>query len=163
MLVPIYNVRPFEIRILEFSGDISLGEIWVVEDVNCFTCGNGTKLIGEARGQLKVSIPEKHWFVKLVMSPAGIHHLTALKNLDPNSIEAISFAGTDLDDADLSAVSNFRLREIDLAETPISGTGLSRLKNRAAWLSISFRSARRLPGLSFMVLSVAFRATPTRS
>ena len=36
---------------LEFPATTSLGELWLIEDVNCFTCGTGEKNLGQAMGK----------------------------------------------------------------------------------------------------------------
>lgn len=140
----ISSAQTSEIRVLKLPNDVSLGKLWVIENVNCFTCGNGEKFVGEARGHVKIELPAKHWYIKLAVSPGAVRHLDALHNLAPDTIEAVSFVGTELEDAGLFAVSKLMLRELDLSRTSIDGTGFKHLTNRAAWLSIDLRSARNL-------------------
>ncbi len=138
------TARTSETRELKFPDNISLGALWIIEDVNCFTCGNGEELVGEARGYVRVRLPAEHWYVKLVVSQSAVRHLSALQRLDAGAIEAVSFAGTTVKDADLIAISSLRIRDLDLSDTAVDGTGLAHLKNRAAWLSVSLRASRHL-------------------
>ena len=135
---------PSEIYVLEFPKDKSLGELWIVEDVNCFSCGNGKNRAGEAQGRVEVTLPAKHWFIRLDVAKGALGNLKGLKALEANAISAISFSRTDIADGDLVHLSHLRLKHLDLSYTAITGRGLLHLKARSDWLSVDLEGTQLL-------------------
>ena len=125
--------------VLKFPQTVDLGELWLIEDVNCFTCGTGEKYLGRATGQYDISLPAAHWFVSLRMpknASALLHHLG-----DPSlsNIGDIKLESSDVTDDDLKYLALINLWSINLSKTRITGRGLGYLRPNKKWSFIELR------------------------
>lgn len=121
---------------LNFPETADLGELWLVEDVNCFTCGNGEKNLGRAIGTHEITLPAPHWFVSLRMPKDASHLLPYLTNPSLTPIGDLQLQGSDVKDEDLHYVAEINLRSINLSKTKITGVGLEYLKPNETWISV---------------------------
>jgi hypothetical protein len=122
---------------LQFPDDVDLGELWLFEDVNCFTCGNGEKSLGRAKGRHDVRLPAEHWFVSLKMPKNASRLLPHLSHPTLASIGDLRLKGSDVVDGDLKYLQGMNLRSIDLSDTKISGSGLRYLKPNQKWTFVN--------------------------
>jgi hypothetical protein len=118
---------------LQFPNDLDLGELWLFEDVNCFTCGNGDKSLGRAKGRHDIQLPAEHWFVSLKMPKSASKLLPHLVHPTLVNIGDLQLKGSDVTDGDLRYLQGMNLRSIDLRETKIRGEGLRFLKPNRKW------------------------------
>src|SRR5262249_22683431 len=86
---------------LEFPMTTDLGELALVEDVNCFTCGNGEKTLGRSTGRYQVRLPAAHWYVSLRMPKKASALLPYLDHPSLTNIGDLGLAGSDVKDSDL--------------------------------------------------------------
>lgn len=138
---PLDTPPPF---VLEFPASESLGELSIVEDVNCFTCGTGSQNLGEARGTHTIQLPATRWFVSLVMPRAASGLMHHLSHPSLAKIGNLNLRGSDVTDDDLRHVANVDLRSIDLSGTSITGEGLRHLRPHARWTFVTLLSCPRL-------------------
>src|SRR5262245_44680383 len=110
---------------LEFPADVDLGELWLVEDVNCFTCGNGEIKLGRAIGRHDVLLPP-------------LEHPSLV------NIGDLNLLGSDVKDDDLKHVVSLNLRSINLSKTHITGEGLTYLKPHKRWIFVSLEHCDEL-------------------
>jgi len=129
---------------LNFPENIALGELWLIEDVNCFTCGNGQEYLGSARGKYKISLPAPHWFVSLKMPKQPSKLLPHLAEPSLSNIKDIDLKGSNVKDEDLKYIANINLQSIDLSKTQISGAGLRYLKPNKKWMSVALYDCDKL-------------------
>ena len=129
---------------LNFPQNIDLGELWLIEDVNCFTCGNGVKYLGRATGKYKINLPAPHWFVSLRMPKQSSELLPNLAEPSMSNIGDIELKGSNVKDDDLKYLANINLRSIELSNTKISGSGLRYLKPHKKWMSVALYDCDRL-------------------
>lgn len=130
---------------LDFPIDADLGELWIVEDVNCFTCGTGQEYLGRATGSYRVRLPASHWFVSLRMTEDAsqlMPHLASSKSLQ--NIGDINLAGSDVTDADLRHLEGINLRSLNLGKTDITGEGLQYLQPHKKWFFIDLLGCENL-------------------
>lgn len=129
---------------LNFPQKVDLGELWLIEDVNCFTCGNGTKYLGRARGNYKINLPAPHWYVSLRMPKKSSHLLPNLATPSMLNIGDIDLSGSDLKDDELRYIAKINLRSINLSKTKISGLGLRYLKPHKKWIYVDLNDCDKL-------------------
>jgi hypothetical protein len=126
--------------VLKFPQTVDLGELWLVEDVNCFTCGTGEKYLGRAIGEYDISLPAAHWFVSLRMpknvSPL-LPHLADHPSL--SNIGDINLESSNVSDDDLKYLAPINLRSINLSKTGITGKGLGYLRPNKKWSFVELR------------------------
>lgn len=121
---------------LEFPQGRDLGELWLVEDVNCFTCGNGRKDLGRATGTHVVRLPAAHWFVSLRMPKKASALMPHLAQPSLAAIGDINLAGSDVKDDDLKYLAGTNLQSINLSGTMITGSGLKYLRAHSKWIFV---------------------------
>ena len=114
---------------LEFPEGVDLGELWLIEDVNCFTCGTGEEYLGRATGAYEIELPARHWYVSLRML-AGLGE--------------IILGESDVRDEDLEVLSAMNLRSIGLRGTEITGAGLQHLQPHDDWIFVDLRDCTSL-------------------
>ena len=126
--------------ILKFPQTVDLGELWLIEDVNCFTCGTGEKYLGRATGHYDISLPAAHWFVSLRM-PKNASALLPHLGGDPSlsNIGDIKLESSDITDDDLKYLAPINLRSINLSKTRITGKGLRYLRPNKKWSFVELR------------------------
>lgn len=130
--------------VLEFPADIDMGELKLIEDVNCFTCGTGQKDLGKAKGRYKVSLPADLWFVSLRMPKKSSHLMSHLAHPSLVNLGEINLKGSDITDADLRFLKDMNLTSINLRGTEIVGEGLRYLRPNTKWTHIDLRDCRNL-------------------
>lgn len=129
---------------LHFPASTDLGELWLVEDVNCFTCGTGEKRLGRATGTYDVQLPSAHWFISLRL-PADVSHLlTHLQDASLMKIGDLQLQGSNIKDEDLRYIAGINLRSINLSNTDITGEGLKHLKQNESWMSVNLSNCNAL-------------------
>src|SRR5262245_3629222 len=99
---------------LDFPVAESLGTLRIVEDVNCFTCGTGEKVLGAASGRVEVDLPAPHWFVSLKMPQNVSRLMPYLEHPSLANLGDLDLRGSDIKDEDLRYVSGIHLRSINL-------------------------------------------------
>ncbi len=125
---PSFTSDRTEERMLNFPPDRSLGKLYILEENPHFTSGDGELEKGEARGSVRITIPEG-WLLELRLSPEGSNDLSPLATLNPNDLQAISFYQTQITDEGLVHLKQLsRLKILDLSNTQITGTGFVHLK-----------------------------------
>jgi hypothetical protein len=126
--------------ILKFPQTVDLGELWLIEDVNCFTCGTGEKYLGRASGNYDISLPAAHWFVSLRM-PKNASALLPHLGGDPSlsNLGDINLESSDVKDDDLRYLASINLRSINLSKTRIRGEGLRYLSPKKKWSFVELR------------------------
>jgi len=126
--------------ILKFPQTVDLGELWLIEDVNCFTCGTGEKYLGRAMGKYEISLPAAHWFVSLRM-PKNASALLPHLGDDPSlsNLGDINLESSDVTDDDLRYLAPINLRSINLSKTRITGKGLGYLRPNKKWSFVELR------------------------
>jgi hypothetical protein len=129
---------------LEFPAHADLGELWLFEDVNCFTCGNGQENLGRATGVHHVRLPQARWYVSLRMPKAASGLLPFLAHPSLANIGDLHLEGSDVRDEDLQYLAGLNLRSIDLSNTKITGAGLKHLKPHKRWIFISLQDCDAL-------------------
>ena len=129
---------------LEFPLTTDLGELRLVEDVNCFTCGNGEKTLGRAMGRYKIRLPAAHWYVSLRMPKNASALLTYLDHPSLSNIGDLGLAGSDVKDSDLKYLASINLRSINLSMTHITGEGLKYLKPHRKWIFVNLEHCDEL-------------------
>ena len=129
---------------LHFPDHVSLGQLRVVEDVNCFTCGNGNQELGEARGTKTVRLPADRWFISLTMPQQAAALMPYLEESTLHAIGEIVLIGSDVQDADLKHLDAIELRSIDLSKTNITGEGLRYLHPHSHWIFVTLTDCPRL-------------------
>jgi hypothetical protein len=129
---------------LQFPNDLDLGELWLVEDVNCFTCGNGEKSLGRAKGRHDVRLPAEHWFVSLRMPRHASKLLPHLVHPTLKNIGDLQLKGSDVVDQDLRYLHGKNLRSIDLRDTEINGSGLRFLMPNKKWTFVNLAGCEHL-------------------
>ncbi len=135
---------------LNFPENESLGELSIIEDVNCFTCGTGEEQLGNAVGNIKVTLPADRWFVHLDLPEKVSHLLFHLESPSLSKINSLDLTNSDINDDDLKYLSGLYLERIDLAGTAITGEGLRYLKpNKFFWLNVE-----ETPNLNLQNLAV---------
>lgn len=122
--------------VLSFPDNVDLGELWLIEDVNCFTCGTGQKNLGRAMGTHNVQLPAAHWFISLRMPKNASGLLVHLSDPTLVNIGDINLSGSDVRDSDMKYLSGINLRSINLSGTKISGEGLQFLKPHGKWIFV---------------------------
>ncbi len=123
---------PLSFRLV-FPATVDVGELWLVENVNCFTCGNGEKDLGRAMGVRDIKLPAARWFVSLRMPKDASHLLPYLKNPSLIKIGDLQLQGSDVRDDDLRHIAEIDLRSINLSKTKITGAGLKYLRPNRKW------------------------------
>lgn len=129
---------------LNFPQKIDMGELWLIEDTNCFTCGNGEKYLGRAVGQYKIYLPAAHWFVSLRMPEQSSHLLPHLAEPSMANIGDIELEGSDVKDDDLRYIAKINLRSINLSKTKVNGSGLRYLKPHKKWIYVKLYDCDKL-------------------
>src|SRR5262249_24538382 len=124
---------------LEFPETADLGELWLREDVNCFTCGTGEQSLGRARGAQIIQLPAAHWYVSLRMPRHAAAVLPLLAHPSLVKIGDLDLHDSDVRDDDLRHVSALNLRSINLSGTRITGAGLAYLKPHRKWIFVHLR------------------------
>lgn len=119
-----------------FPDAVDLGDLWLIEDVNCFTCGTGKAYLGKAQGTLTVTLPASHWYVQLDMPKNVSHLLPYLRDPSLRDIGSIDLSGTNVTDADLQHLSQMHLQHINLSNTTIEGSGLQFLQPHPHWIFV---------------------------
>jgi hypothetical protein len=119
--------------VLQFPEDVDLGELWLIEDVNCFTCGAGATNLGHAVSKHQIHLPASHWFVSLRMPRSASHLMPRLTDPSLSTIGDLQLKQSDVTDDDLKSIAGINLRSIDLSQTKIRGDGLRYLKPNAHW------------------------------
>ncbi|NNE48262.1 MAG: hypothetical protein HKN37_16540 [Rhodothermales bacterium] len=150
VLVPVFsiillascNVSPS--FTLEFPVDADLGELWLIEDVNCFTCGNGEEYLGRASGTYEVRLPAQHWYVSLRMPRGASHLMEHLAHPSLSTIGDIDLWGSDIRDEDLRYVAGINLRSINLGGTAITGAGVEHMAPHQKWTWINLQGCDNL-------------------
>ena len=130
--------------VLEFPADIDMGELKLLEDVNCFTCGNGQKDLGKAKGRYNISLPTALWFVSLRMPKNASHLVLHLAHPSLVNLGEINLQGSDVTDADLRFLKGINLTSINLRGTEIVGEGLKYLRPNTKWTHVDLRGCRNL-------------------
>jgi len=121
---------------LKFPETADLGELWLVEDVNCFTCGNGEKYLGHATGTHDIHLPAAHWFVRLKMPKNASALLPNLADPSLSNIGEINLEGSDITDSDLKYLAGINLCSVNLSRTKITGFGLKYLRPNRKWIFV---------------------------
>jgi hypothetical protein len=121
---------------LRFPDGVSLGELRLVEDVNCFTCGTGSSELGAARGTHEIKLPHG-WYVSLTPPKEASRLLPYLDEPSMSRIGELRLQGSDVTDADLSHLSSLKLRSLDLSGTGIDGSGLAHIQGDPHWLFLT--------------------------
>jgi hypothetical protein len=129
---------------LEFPATADLGELRLVEDVNCFSCGNGQEDLGHATGVHHVRLPQAHWYISLRMPKTAAGLLPFLAHPSLIHIGDLDVEGSDVKDEDLQYLSRINLRSIDLSNTKITGAGLKYLKPHKRWIFVSLQDCDAL-------------------
>jgi hypothetical protein len=129
---------------LNFPGKIDLGELWLIEDVNCFTCGNGIKYLGRAKGNYKIHLPAPHWYVSLRMPKSSANLLPNLATASMSNIGDLDLSGSDLKDDDLKYIAKINLQSINLSKTKINGSGLHNLRKHKKWIQVDLYDCDKL-------------------
>lgn len=127
---------------LDFTATADLGEVWLIEDVNCFTCGNGMKRLGRTRGVIKTKRPAEHWYVELRVD-RNANKLNTLNHPSHHKIESINLEQRAVTDQSLTHLT-WPLRALNLSKTHITGQGLKHLKPHPKWTSISIEETPKL-------------------
>jgi hypothetical protein len=139
---------------LNFPKNISLGEITIFEDVNCFTCGTGEKFIGEAKGEIKINLPSDRWFIHLDMPRNASSLMPYLKATSLTEIHSLNLSKSDVQDNDLQYIANMKLRKINLSGTSITGQGLHFAKptnsHKFFWIDVTDTPNLALKNLEFL-------------
>ncbi|MEZ5739888.1 MAG: hypothetical protein R3E68_10800 [Burkholderiaceae bacterium] len=129
---------------LEFPANTSLGDLAVVEDVNCFTCENGVEALGPATGSYEVRLPAAHWYVSLDMPRKAAHLLAHLRHPSMTGLGMIDLRGSDVSDSDLANLASIPLRYLYLNETRVTGEGLRYVKAHPRWIRVDLTGCDRL-------------------
>ena len=129
---------------LEFPATDDLGELWLIEDANCFTCGSGEENLGRAKGKREITLPASHWYVSLRMPQKASRLMPLLEHPSLVNIGEIDLRNSDIRDEDLKYLSGFNLRSLSLQNTGITGMGLKYLKPNKKWTSIDLRNCGQL-------------------
>ena len=129
---------------LNFPADVSMGELWLMEDVNCFTCGNGSKNLGRATGRHRITLPAAHWYVRLRMPKNAAALMPRFSEPSLAQIGDLDLRGSDISDDDLKHLAGVELRSIALSRTSITGAGLRHLKPHKKWIFVSLEDCERL-------------------
>lgn len=129
---------------LEFPVDANLGKLSIVEDVNCFTCGNGVKELGNATGLHDIRLPAPHWFASLDMPEKASHLLTHLRHPSLAKLGMIDLNDSDISDSDLAHLASIPLQYIYLKNTEITGEGLRYLRADPHWVLVDLEGCHRL-------------------
>jgi len=129
---------------LHFPDNVSLGELRVVEDVNCFTCGNGHQELGDARGQKIVRLPANRWYISLTMPKQAAALVPYLDEPSLRAIGDINLAQSDVRDGDLKHLDSIELRSIDLSKTHITGEGLRYLHPHSHFIFVTLTDCPQL-------------------
>ncbi len=130
--------------ILEFPSDIDMGELKLVEDVNCFTCGTGQKDLGKATGRHNILLPTALWFVSLRMPKNASRLVLHLAHPSLVNLGEINLQGSDVTDADLRFLKGINLTSINLRGTKIVGEGLRYLRQNTKWTHVDLRGCQNL-------------------
>ncbi len=118
---------------LNFPNSVELGDLWLIEDVNCFTCGAGEKHLGPAKGKHKIRLPASHWFVSLRMPKNASPLLQYLVDPSLKNLGDINLEGSNITDDDLKYIEGINLQYINLSKTKITGEGLKYLNPHKKW------------------------------
>jgi hypothetical protein len=129
---------------LEFPAAEAIGTLHLVEDVNCFTCGTGSKDLGPASGRVEVQLPASHWFVSLRMPRNASRLMPYLARPSLSNLGDLNLEGSDIQDEDLQYIAGIHLRSINLSNTAISGAGLKYLQRHPRWTWVDLQSCPRL-------------------
>lgn len=129
---------------LEFPADVSLGKLVIAEDVNCFTCGNGSQELGNATGPHTIRLPSSQWFASLDMPNKASHLLAHLRHPSLSKLGMIDLNDSDVSDSDLAHLASIPLRYIYLNNTQITGEGLQYLKADPHWVYVSLEGNHQL-------------------
>ena len=129
---------------LEFPADVNLGKLSIVEDVNCLTCGNGVRELGDATGLHDIRLPAPHWFVSLELPNKASHLLAHLRHPSLSKLGMIDLNDSDVSDSDLAHLASIPLRYIYLENTDITGEGLQYLKADPYWVRVDLTGCHRL-------------------
>lgn len=129
---------------LNFPNSVNLGDLWLVEDVNCFTCGAGEKHLGPAQGKHKIRLPASHWFVSLRMPENASQLLPYLTDPSMKNIGDINLEGSNITDDDLKYIAGINLQYINLRKTKITGEGLKYLNAHKNWTWVFLDRCDRL-------------------
>lgn len=130
--------------ILNLPEDVNLGEIWMIQDQNCMTCGAGPKFVSSAQGRVKVRLSDPRWFVEIRVSPDSISHLHFLSNVQSGQVTSIDLSNTSVSDQDLQHINHLDLGYLNLNNTDISGEGFRYVSNPYDWLHVSVRDSKNL-------------------
>ena len=134
-----------ERRTLPFGDGPSLGELRLIQHANCFTCYEEDDSAGDAVGTVQVKVPDDRWHLKLIVSDAGVPHLSQLQQLPSGGVETLDLANAPVTDADLNLLAHLSLQKLDLSGTGISGSGLQQLQfSDYGSMAISLRGAQKL-------------------
>lgn len=115
-----------------------------MEDVNCFTCGNGQENVGRATGTRQVRLPSARWYVRLKMPKSASSLLPFLAHPSLSHIGDLDLQGSDVKDEDLQYLAGIDLRSINLSKTAITGAGLKYLKPHQRWMFITLEDCTAL-------------------
>ncbi len=129
---------------LHFPKDQNLGELWKVEDVNCFTCGTGEEYIGPATGDYQIQLPAPHWFVSLRMPKQASHLMPYLQDVSLKNIGDINLQNSDITDSDLAYLAHMNLRSLNLSGTKITGSGFQYLRQPEHFFFLDVTKCRAL-------------------
>ena len=121
---------------LEFPDAVDLGELWLREDVNCFTCGTGEKTLGRAAGIRAISLPAAHWYVSVKLPRQVAGRLKPLAHPSLVNIGDLDLHDSDVRDDDLRHIAGINLRSINLSGTRITGAGFSYLTPHRKWIFV---------------------------
>ncbi|MGP1384583.1 MAG: hypothetical protein ACTS2F_13555 [Thainema sp.] len=131
-------------RTLNFVTNQPIGELYVIQDANCFTCAYEEKPGGTAQGTVQVEVPDFRWYVLLIVSSSGATQLRYLQNIKSGDIEVIDLSDTSVTDADLQFISHLELNELNLDNTNITGSGLESLVFSNSSFSLSLENCQNL-------------------
>jgi hypothetical protein len=121
-----------------------LGELWLREDVNCFTCGTGQQNLGRATGTHEIHLPAAHWYVSLKVPKDAAALMQYLDDPSLRNIGDIDLANSDVTDADLKHLEGIDLRSIELSRTRITGEGLKHLRPHRKWIFVNLEDCPQL-------------------
>lgn len=137
------RVFGYSVLTLKFPDDVSLGDLWLMEDANCFTCGNRQESLGKARGIHKINL-FYGWFISLDMPKQASSLMPYLADSSLTSIGEINLEKSDIRDGDLRYLAGMNLRSIRLNQTGITGEGLKYLKPHEKWFSVELYDCQKL-------------------
>lgn len=116
-------------RIINFPSDRSLGTLYLIEKNLSFLSGSGEEKKDEAKGRVRITVPEG-WDLELRVSPEASGDLSGLSQINPNDLQSISFYDTKITDEGLKHFQHLSgIKFINLSNTQITGAGFLYLQN----------------------------------